>query len=106
MVNVSMMVGRLTAKPELRKVGETSVTLVTVALNKTKDEAYFVPVEVWGREAEALAQYCDKGSKIAVKGYLKTGKYTNKEGKNVNTFAVCAESVEFCDGKKMEKNDR
>lgn len=102
MVNVSMMVGRLTAKPELRKVGDTSVTLVTVALNKTKEEAYFVPVEIWGKQAEAVAQYCDKGSKIAVKGYLKTGKYTNKDGKSVNTFAVCAESVEFCDGKGVK----
>ena len=82
MYNKVILIGRLTATPEMVKTpNDKSVTRVTLAVNrrfKRQDgerEADFINIVVWGRLAETLASYGSKGSLITVDGELRTRKY-------------------------------
>ena len=76
MYNKVILIGRLTATPEMVKTAsDRSFTRVTVAVNrryKTQNgerEADFITVVVWGRLAETLASYASKGSLISLDGF-------------------------------------
>lgn len=82
MYNKVIMIGRLTATPEMVKTPkDKSVTRVTVAVNrrfKTAEgerETDFIQVVFWGRLAETLASYGSKGSLISIDGELRTRRY-------------------------------
>ena len=86
MYNKVIMIGRLTATPELHKTNnEKSVTRATVAVNRRyKDqngerEADFINIVLWGKPAETLASYASKGSLISLDGELRTRRY-EKDG--------------------------
>lgn len=75
MYNKVIMIGRLTAKPEMVKTPtDKSVTRATVAVNRRfkgsngEREADFINVVMWGRLAETLASYGTKGSLISIDG--------------------------------------
>ena len=89
MYNKVILIGRLTATPEMVKTAsDRSFTRVTVAVNrryKTQNgerEADFITVVVWGRLAETLASYASKGSLISLDGELRTRKY-DKDGQTI-----------------------
>ena len=63
----------------------------------------FINVVAFGKTAEYIANYFDKGQEILIEGKLKTGSYENKEGNKVVTTDVVIESVEFC-GSKNKNN--
>ena len=101
-MNSINLVGRLTAKPELRFTNSNrAVTRFTVAVNRQKQEgADFINCITWGKTAENVNKYLDKGSMISLEGRIQTGSYTNSEGKKVYTTDVVAESVQFLNTKK------
>lgn len=93
-------IGRLTAKPELNYTqSQTAVTKFTIAVDRqTKDGgADFIRVTVFGRQAENICRYMDKGRQIAVEGRLQTGSY-EKDGKTVYTQDVIIDRSEFLGG--------
>ena len=47
-----------------------------------------------------IEKYFKKGSNIVVKGNIKTGSYTNKDGQKVYTTDVVLDELEFCDKKE------
>jgi single-stranded DNA-binding protein len=67
--------------------------------------ADYIPVEVWGPTARAVAEFQGKGSKLAVKGRLK-GEFYRPEGaeKDVLQIAVVADRVDFLGPKRAEEN--
>lgn len=86
MYNKMMMIGRLTAQPELQQTANgKSVLRVTVAVNRRfkgengEREADFFQVVWWGKQAESLADYAGKGSLIFVEGELRSRRY-EREG--------------------------
>ena len=96
MYNKVILIGRLTATPEMVKTAsDRSFTRVTVAVNrryKTQNgerEADFITVVVWGRLAETLASYASKGSLISLDGELRTRKY-DKDGKLITLLVKFA----------------
>lgn len=58
------------------------------------DEADFFDVKCFGKTAELCNQYVDKGKRVAVEGFLSTGKY-DKDGVTIHTLEVIASTVEF-----------
>lgn len=90
--------GRLTAVPELKMAGENKVTNFTVAVNRRfkKDVADFIECQAWGKTAEFIEKYFDKGQEILLGGELQSSQYKNKEGINVRVWRVVVEWVEFC----------
>ena len=86
-MNKVILIGRLTKVPELRftpgnGTAVCNFTLATDRWNKqtNQNEADFIPVVVWGKQAENVANYLNKGSQLAVSGRIQTRSYDAKDG--------------------------
>lgn len=106
MINSAILMGRLTADPELRSTTSgTSVTRFTIAVNRYSKEgevkADFINVTAWRKTAEFVSKYFRKGSMIAVQGSIQTDTYTDREGNKRYSFQIVANNVSFC-GSKAE----
>ncbi|MGB8956443.1 MAG: single-stranded DNA-binding protein, partial [Tumebacillaceae bacterium] len=104
MLNRIILIGRLTADPELRYTGSgTPVASFTLAVDRQRSnqqgekETDFINIVVWQKQAELCAQYLHKGRLAAVDGRLQIRSYENKEGQKVRVAEVVAESVRFLD---------
>ena len=100
-MNKVILTGRLTAKPELNYTqSQMAVTKFTIAVDRfSKDKgADFIRVTVFGRQAENVCRYMDKGRMIAVEGSIQTGSYKGRDGKTVYTQDVIANHTEFLGG--------
>ena len=102
------LVGRLTAKPELRYTSSNiAYTRFSVAINRTVANAQgergtdFINVIVWRKQAENVANYLDKGSLVGIEGSIQTGSYTDKDGNKRTSFEVYANRVEFLGSKSQ-----
>lgn len=107
MLNCAVIMGRLTADPELRQTPSgVSVTRFTVAVDRgyvkagEERKADFINVVCWRQTAEFVTRYFAKGSMIAVQGSIQTGSY-EKDGIKRSTFEIVADNVSFC-GSKSE----
>jgi single-strand DNA-binding protein len=105
-MNRVCLVGRLTAKPELRYTNSNlPVSRFSLAINRTftnsngEREADFINIVVWRKQAENVCNFLDKGSLVSVEGRIQTGSYDDKDGKRVYTFEVVADSVQFLEPK-------
>lgn len=100
-------IGRITAKPELQYTPntQTAVTKFTIAVDRqTKDGgADFIRVTAFGRQAETICRYMDKGRQIAIDGRIQTGSHKDKDGKTVYTTDVIVGNAEFL-GSASEKS--
>lgn len=95
-MNRVLLIGRLTKKPELDERHETPMTKFTIAVDRrSKDKgADFIRITAFGKQAENVCRFKDKGHQIAVEGRIQTGSY-EKDGARINTFDVIADSIEF-----------
>ena len=107
MLNCAVIMGRLTADPELRSTPTgVSVVRFTVAVDRgyvksgEERKADFINVVAWRQTAEFVSKYFAKGSMIAVQGAIQTGSY-EKDGVKRSTFEIVADNVSFC-GSKSE----
>ena len=110
-MNRVCLVGRLTAKPELRYTGSNiPYTRFSLAVNRTfnnaqgEREADFINIVVWRKQAENVANYLDKGSQVSIEGRIQTGSFTDKDGNRRYTTDVVADSVQFLDSRRNSNN--
>lgn len=99
-MNKVVLIGRLTKDPELSFTpGKgTAVAKLTLAVDKFvngEKQADFVPVVVWGKQAESTANYMQKGSQMAVSGKIQTRSYDAKDGTKRYVTEVVATEVQF-----------
>ncbi len=101
-MNKVVLVGRLTKDPELKfaQGTGTAVTTFTIAVNRRyksegQPEADFIPVVVFGKTAEATANYMSKGKLISVSGNIQTRTYDAKDGTKRYVTEVIADEVDF-----------
>ena len=103
MTNRVVIIGRLVSTPELKiAVAGTSYVRTTIAneqIYKDKKHTNFIDVLVWGRLAENLSKYCDKGRKILIDGRLEIKKNTKGDKTYTNT-TVIAENIDFLEAPK------
>jgi len=101
-VNKVILVGRLGQKPELKyTASQMAVINLSVATTESrkdrdgnyKDETEWSRVVVFGKTAEFVANYLDKGALVYVEGRLQTRSWENKEGVKVTTTEVMANAV-------------
>lgn len=108
-MNKVILVGRLTANPELRQTqsGVASCRF-TVAIdrkfadkNTGEKQSDFITCVAWRQTAEFVSRYFNKGKIIALEGSLRTGKYRDKNHEDVThyTTEVYVDNVEFVGGK-------
>lgn len=108
MLNCAIIMGRLTADPELRTTNTgVNVTSFTVAVDRSfvkageERQADFINVVAWRNTADFVTRYFHKGSMIAVQGTIQTRNYEDKSGAKRTAFEIVADNVSFC-GSKSE----
>lgn len=105
MLNHVELLGRLAQDPEIRYTQNgTAVASFDLAVSVYSKEQNvppdYIPIVCWGKKAEFVDQYLEKGRQIVVEGRIKTHKYTDKEGKNRKSVDVYASNIFFADSKK------
>ncbi|MBQ8766940.1 MAG: single-stranded DNA-binding protein [Clostridia bacterium] len=111
MLNSVIIMGRLTADPELRTTTSgLSVTSFTVAVDrnyKSGDERQtdFINCVAWRATADFVTRYFRKGQMIAVQGSLQVRNYEDKNGNKRTAYDVVADNVSFCGSKSESGNN-
>lgn len=106
-MNKVILMGRLTADPEIRKGENGNVARYTLAVDRMRQTpeaaADFIRCVAFDKGADFAEKYLTKGVKILVEGKMRTGSYTNREGQKVSTTDVVVDRHEFAESKKAEK---
>lgn len=101
------IMGHLTKVPDYRAYAQDKfLCRISVAVNKKNEDASFYNITAFGKTADFLHQYFDKGQMVYVEGKLKQKTY-EKDGKKLTTYDFTADKVDFCgDGKVREQNQQ
>ncbi|HIC95626.1 TPA: single-stranded DNA-binding protein [Candidatus Bipolaricaulota bacterium] len=107
-LNRVILTGRLTADPELRYTQSGRArTRFNIAVNQQyrdqegnlQETTIFVPIVVWGAQAESCANFLKKGRQVAVDGRLRIDTFETQEGERRKVVEVVAQRVEFLGGR-------
>lgn len=108
MLNCAIIMGRLTADPELWTTQSgLSVASFCVAVDRSyakegeERQADFINVVAWRGTAEFVCKYFTKGQMIALQGSIQTRNYEDKNGNKRTAVEIVANTVSFC-GSKAE----
>lgn len=113
-MNDVKLLGRIAQISKLNKKNEKNEKKwinFTLAVNryvKGEQQTDFIQITAFGKTAELIAKYCNKGSQLIVEARLKVDKYKDKQGKTKQQLSVIAENIYFCGSnntKKEEKDD-
>lgn len=102
-MNKFIGIGNLTHNPETKTTSAgMAVTNFTIAINGYKEgEVDYIPCTVFKVQAENVAKYCHKGSKVAVDGKLQIKQYEKDGVKKYSTSIIC-NFVEFLSHKEQD----
>jgi single-strand DNA-binding protein len=110
-LNRVTIAGNLTRDVEMRFLNNgNAVGSFGMALNRKwkdqqsgqmKEEVCFCDLTIFGKRAEALAQYCRKGSPLYVEARLKTDSWEDKTtGQKRSKMILVVEDFQFLGGKR------
>ena len=110
-MNRVMLIGRFTAKPELRYTSSNvPYTRFTIAVNRQFNnqdgnrDADFINIVAWRKQAEVVCNYFDKGNQIAIEGRIQTGSYDAQDGTKRYTTDVVLDTFHFIESKNARNN--
>ena len=105
--NVVILTGRMAQDPRVSQVqghnGPRTLANFSLAVRRNyknqagEYEADFIDCLVSGRQADNVANWTRKGSRVTVVGELKTRNYENNQGQRVYVTEVNVREVEFLD---------
>ena len=104
MLNKAILMGRLTATPELRTTpAGIPVTSFSIAVDRpfskgAERQTDFIDIVAWRSSAEFVCKYFQKGSPIVVEGRIQVSSYTTREGEKRRRFEVVADNINFVVG--------
>ncbi len=109
-MNNLVLIGRLTRDPELRFIPNSGKAVARFAIVVNREyskekEADFFNIVVWGKPAENVANYVQKGRLVGINGSLRNNNYEDKNGTKHYTIEVVANRVEFLDYAANKSND-
>ncbi|MDR0617412.1 MAG: single-stranded DNA-binding protein [Endomicrobium sp.] len=104
--NSVILVGRLTRDPDLRRTstGKAVCSFDIAMSRRMKDSATgqwkdadptFVPIIVWGDQAERCSERLKKGLPVHVEGRLQTNKWEGNDGVKRSRLEVVASRIQF-----------
>jgi len=104
LLNRVILIGRLTADPELRYTQQgVAVTNFRIAVDRPfsnqqgERETDFFPVVTWRKLAETCAHNLSKGRLVAVEGRLQNRSFQGQDGATRWVTEVVADNVRFLD---------
>ena len=99
-MNVVTLIGRVTKEPDIKyTANQMCVARFGLALDRGKKNgeslgADFPNIVAFGKTAEVIERYVNKGNQIAIQGHIHTDSY-EKDGHKVYTTDVIADRVEL-----------
>lgn len=100
--------GNLTRDPELRVTPQgMAICKIGLAVNRTfkgsdgnnQEEVTFVDVDAFGKQAEVIGKFMNKGKPILIEGRLRMDSWTTKEGDKRSKMVVVVENFQFVGGR-------
>lgn len=105
-MNKVFLLGRLTKDPDVRYTQSGKVVCqFTLAVNRPysaqpgQPDADFIPVVIWGKQAETLGNSVTKGQRVLVEGRMQVRSYETKDGTKRWVTEVVADRFEFIERK-------
>jgi single-strand DNA-binding protein len=102
--NKVILLGNLTRDPEVRYTqGGQAVAKLGMAVNRTftvngerRENTCFVDLTAWGKQAETLGQYAQKGRALLIEGRLEYSQWDDKQsGQKRSKLEVVIENFQF-----------
>lgn len=112
-MNLAIIIGNLTRNPELR-YAPSGMPVATLGLasnrkfkqgEELKEEVTFIDIVVFGKMAESVCQYKQKGDKICVTGRISQNRWETEDGQKRSKHQIVATSVEFLGAKREGGGD-
>ena len=106
--NRVVLLGNLTRDPQLKYLpSQTPVVEFGLAMNRRystggeqREETTFVDCAAFGKQAEVINQYCQKGKALLVEGRLKYDQWEDKQGGGKRSrLTVVVENFQFVGGR-------
>lgn len=100
-MNKVILIGNLTRDPEISETHSgIAYCKFTIAVNRQyqingETQTDFLNCTAWRGQAENISKYCQKGSKVAVFGSLKTSQYEGNDGVKRTVIDIVAQEVTF-----------
>jgi single-strand DNA-binding protein len=104
-LNHVILIGRLTRDAEFKYITNgQAVCKFSLAINRKKktgdqwvDDVNYFDVVLWGRQAESLNQYLQKGKQVAVEGELRQDRW-EQDGQNRSKVEIVANNLQLLGG--------
>lgn len=109
-INTFTFIGNLGTAPELSYTATgTAIAKFPMALTRhyqggdgqNAEKTSWVNITAWGRQAENVAKFLDKGSKVGVKGYVDQSTWTGKDGQKKYAINFVSENIQFLSTKNQ-----
>ena len=109
-INKVILVGRITRDSELTYThGGYPILKFSIAVNKRRkqgdeyvDEASFFDVRVWGKTAESIGPYTNKGQQVAIEGALKQERWETQSGDTRSRVVIDSSYLQLLGGKRED----
>ena len=107
-INKVIVIGRLTKDPVLQSTSTgRNFSRISIANNRTyktkddqfKEEVNFFDCVAWGKTAETICKYLQKGRRIGIEGTLRFSSWENTEGKKQSKVEINIDTFQFLDSK-------
>lgn len=103
-MNKVILIGRLTREPDIRySRNGLAVAQYALAVDRKiksgEQNVDFINCVAFGKNAEFVEKYLNKGTKIAVVGRIQVDSYTNRDGRKIETTQVVVDEHEFAESK-------
>jgi len=109
-VNQVILIGNLVTDIEMRTSSGKGTKMVSnrIAINEkwkdrdsgeNREHTEYVSLVFFGRQAEVVAQYCHKGSKLFIEGKWQTRKWSDNDGKDQYTTECVVKSFQMLDSR-------
>ena len=113
--NKVILVGRLTRDPELKYLPSgAAATRLGLAVNHTyndrqtgekKEEVCFVDADAFGRTAEVMNEYLQKGREVLVEGRLRFQTWETDDGQKRSKHSIFVDRFTFVGGRQEDGMD-
>lgn len=108
MLNSVILMGRLTADPELKTTASNiSVVSFSIAVERNYTDKQsgtrqtdFIDIVAWRSTADFVSRYFRKGQLVAVQGSLQVRSYEDRDGNKRRTYEVVADNCYFAEAKR------
>ena len=109
-INRVILIGRLTRDPELKSTNNgnyfcrfslaSNRNIYNRQTGESRDEVGFFDCVAWGKSAEAIHKYLQKGRRICVEGNLRWSSWETTDGRKQSKVEINVEGFQFLDAKQ------